>query len=260
MASPTAILWRFALLAGVPGLCHGVTTRRGGVSGGAHASLNLGLGSGDEAAAVGENRRRVLAALGLDTFVAPRQVHGRAVHRVDAGTRDVGDGDALVTNAAGVALAVIGADCPLVLLVDPRRRAIGVVHSGWRGTAAGVVPATLDAMEQEFGTHRPEVRVGIGPSISAPRYEVGPDVREVFARAEPDAGDAFSVDARGRLTLDVAGVILHQLDRAGVDPRHIERMDACTYGQADRWFSHRRDGPRTGRHALVAGWAPASAP
>ncbi len=244
----------FEHLAGHPSLRHGVTTRRGGVSEGAHARLNLGLGSGDHEAAVRENRRRVVEALALDGFVVPRQVHAATVRRVDHPEDDPGDADALVTNVAGIGIAVIGADCPLVLLVDPAHGALGVVHSGWRGTAAGVVPAAIASMGRHFDTAARDLLVGLAPSISATHYEVGPEVEEAFLAADRDSRHAFARDAGGRLTLDVAQVILLQLEQFGVPPDHVERMTGCTYAEPALWFSHRRDGPATGRHALVAGW------
>lgn len=245
---------RFEHIAAIPSLRHGVTTRHGGVSEGAHARLNLGLGSGDSEDAVRENRRRVVEALGLRVFLAPRQVHGATVRRVEHPSEDVGDADALVTDAPGIGLAVIGADCPLVLLVDPAHGALGVVHSGWRGTVAGVVPATVAIMERHFQTVPGDLLVGLAPSISATHYEVGPEVQEAFLAADRDSQRAFARDEQGRLTLDVARVILRQLERLGVPPGHVEHIPGCTYAEPALWFSHRRDGPATGRHALVAGW------
>ena len=247
----------FPGLAGLPGLAHGVSTRAGGVSAGAYASLNLGRGSGDAPEAVSENGRRLGEAL-----VGPlpprfaRQVHGRDVVVLEDRPPDapLGDGDAVATARAGAPVGVLGADCPGVLLVDPVRRALAVVHSGWRGTLAGVVPAAVDVLRRRFGSDEKDLRAGIGPGISARRYEVGPEVADAFRAGFPDADRCLSRGAGDRSHLDLHAAIRLQLEAAGLLASHVETMASCTYEDAASFFSHRRDGPRTGRHALVAMW------
>jgi YfiH family protein len=243
-------------MSAVPGLVHAVTTRAGGVSRGARATLDLGRSAQGDAAAVLENRRRVGAALGLP---APprfaRQVHGVAVARAETrGEDDLGEADAVLCARPGVAVGVLGADCPGVLLVDPEHRALAVVHSGWRGTVEGVVPAALAALARDHGTDPARVRAAIGPGISAARYEVGDEVADAMEkRFAMDAGVVIRPPG-ARAHVDLVAAIRAQLARAGVPASQVEAMPRCTYDDASLFFSHRRDGPATGRHALVAAW------
>jgi YfiH family protein len=254
----------FPGLSAVPGLAHGVSTRAGGVSLGAFASLNVGRSTGDAPEAVAENRRRLGEALGsLLPPLFPRQVHGDTVAFADEGQDGLGEADAVVTGGRGRPVGVLGADCPGVLLVDPSRRALAVVHSGWRGTLAGVVLRALDALSRRFGSTPASLRAGIGPGISARRYEVGPEVARAFEAAGPDGAVCVEPSREGRFRLDLARAIRLQLTRAGVPEAAVETMGGCTYDDRHAFFSHRRDGPSTGRHALVAMWtdgAPSPSP
>ncbi|MDJ0975981.1 MAG: peptidoglycan editing factor PgeF [Planctomycetota bacterium] len=243
----------------VDGLAHAVTTRAGGVSRAPYATLNVGLGSDDDRTAVDENRRRVASHLGFDNLVTPYQVHGD--HIVVANDASIGRprGDALMTNRPGVLLGVLGADCPGVLLVDAAQHALAVVHAGWRGVAAGIVRKTIDALAVTYATRVEELRVLIGPGIGMARYEVSDDVVDAIARALPEDVD---VDARniaaptrpGHAQLSLTRTIHAQLVARGIAEAHVHAIDLCTFDEADRLFSYRRDGPSTGRHALVAGW------
>jgi YfiH family protein len=249
----------FPGLAGVAGLVHGVTTRAGGVSAGSYASLNLGRGSGDDAASVAENGRRVAEAVGAAAPPRfPHQVHGAAVVVLEdrEGGSPLGEADAVATARPGAAVGVLGADCPGVILVDPVRRALAVVHSGWRGTLAGVVPVAVETLRRRFGSDGKDLRAGIGPGISARRYEVGPEVAEPFRSAFPGADRCISRGRGDRSHLDLHEAIRLQLASAGVPAERVETMAACTYDDSASFFSHRRDGARTGRHALVAMWRP----
>ena len=243
-------------LSTVEGLVHGVTQRAGGVSRGPFASLNLGRSVGDDGDAVTRNGAilsQVLGAAGRVRF--PHQVHGNAVRVLDAHPEGaLGECDAVATDVPGLAVGVLGADCPGVLLVDPVHRALAVVHSGWRGTVAGVVPAAIAALATRFGTAPRDLRVGIGPGISAAAYEVGPEVVEAFRAGFPDATSCVTPGRGDRSWLDLHGAIRLQLERAGVPAAAVGVLDLCTHGEPELFFSHRRDGPRTGRHALVAMW------
>lgn len=146
----------------------------------------------------------------------------------------IGEGDALVTQAPGVAVSVRTADCFPILLVDRQRRAVAAVHAGWRGTAAGVLRTSLDRMGSEFGTDPRNVFAAIGPGIGACCYEVGTDVARRFGM--PQAGK-----------LDLAVENRNQLIAAGVAPASIEVVGGCTFCNAAQFFSWRRDHDRAGR-------------
>ena len=173
---------------------HGVSCRRGGVSKSPWDSLDLGLHVGDDPADVAENRRRYLAALGLDAsqLVTPEQVHGEAIQRV--GRSDAGRGalsyadsiaktDALITDEPGLPLLLCFADCTPILLLDPAHRAVGIAHGGWKGTVRRIAAKTVLRMQREFGTRPENVLAAIGPSIGPCCYEVGPEVERQFQEA-----------------------------------------------------------------------------
>lgn len=249
-------LLTFPGLARVPGLRHGVTTREGGVSTGSWRSLNLGRSTGDRPEAVAENGRRVAAALGADRVRFPHQVHGvvvRVVASTDAGP--LGEADAVATAEPGVALGVLGADCPGIVLADPVRRTLAVVHSGWRGTVAGVAPAAVRVLVERFGSRPEDLVAGIGPGISARSYEVGPEVADAVRSQVPDGERAISKGRGDRAHVDLSLAIRAQLVACGVRADAIEAMALCTVEAEDVLFSHRRDGAGAGRHGLVAMWA-----
>lgn len=249
-------LLTFPGLARVPGLRHGVTTREGGVSTGAFASLNLGRSTADDPDAISENGRRVAEAIGATRVRYPRQVHGITIRSLSASDEGpVGDADGVVTDEAGVALGVLGADCPGVLIVDPVRRTMAVVHSGWRGTVRGAVPAAIAMLVDRFGTRPPDCLAGIGPSISAGAYEVGAEVADAIRTTVPLGARCVTAGRGDRSYVDLALAIRNQLELAGVPGTSIETMERCTFTERELLFSHRRDGVGTGRHGLVAVWS-----
>jgi len=244
----------FPGLAGVSGLAHAITTRSGGVSAGPFASLNLGPRTHDLPEAVTENRRRAAAALGFPALLSPRQVHGAHVIEVRAADTEPGEADAVMTDQAGVLLGILGADCPGVLLVDPRRRALALVHAGWRGIVAAVTPAAVKALALRYGCAPGELRAAIGPGISQAAYEVGPDVAEALRASAPEARACVVRGRADRWQVDLPGLLELQLRACGVPAAAIERSSHCTHRDAALFFSHRRDGENAGRHALLAGW------
>lgn len=226
-----------------------VTTRAGGVSAGSYASLNLGAHVGDEPAAVAANRRHLAAALGLPA--EPRwltQVHGTAV--VELGEAGVlHRADAAYTRRPGVVCCVQTADCLPVLLADGAGTVVGIAHAGWRGLAAGVLARIVAAMDTE-----PAALVAwLGPAISQPAYEVGAEVRAACLAQDSEAASAFVANARGRWQADLYALARLALARAGVGSIH--GGGSCTYGEAERFFSHRRSAP-CGRMASLIWLAP----
>lgn len=221
------------------------TTRTGGVSTGPYESLNLTWSRGDDPDAVNENRQRVMSALGLDRLIFASQVHGDTVLRVDrVGSKTwlAGEGDALITEMPGIGLCVQTADCVPVLLVDPENRAIGAVHSGWRGTVKNITARTIEAMSRAFGSVPSEMYASIGPAICKAHYRVGPEVLEQF---EAQIGQLDSTliterDEEGGAGLDVGEAVRRQLAGAGIPEEQIDRVAGCTFAEEDRFFSSRR--------------------
>jgi hypothetical protein len=221
-----------------------VTERAGGTSGGPYSTLNLADHVGDEATAVAANRARLRDALGLAS--EPEwltQVHGRRVLDLDAEDAP-GPADGAVTGRVGVVCAVLTADCLPVLIASADGRRVGVAHAGWRGLAAGVLPAAVEAL----GGDPSRVVAWLGPAISAAAYEVGDEVRAAFTSPHPQAAACFRRNARGRWQADLYGLARLSLARAGV--AQIGGGDFCTFGDSERFFSHRREAP-CGRMATL---------
>jgi YfiH family protein len=221
-----------------PGVRAVSTTREGGVSQPPWNGLNLGTHVGDAREAVDSNRRRLREAAALPA--EPHwleQVHGIAVADLDAAdaTRKA---DAAVSSQPGRVCVVMTADCLPVVLASQDGAVVAVAHAGWRGLAAGVLEATLDAMwcRVPAGTH---VQAWLAPAIGAQNFEVGEDVRSAFLAIDSRAADAFTRNAQQRWQCDLYQLARQRLIRAGVD--HISGGGYCTYAQEARFFSHRRD-------------------
>ena len=241
-----------------------VTTRQGGASAGCYDSLNLGDHVGDDRAAVLENRRRLAAAIGAGRLTVADQRHTDRVGVVDAALAGRGhDGgtdsaaafpatDALITNLPGVALTILVADCAPVVLFDPRRRAIGVAHSGRAGTVRGVVPKTVAAMAVAFGSAPRDLLAGIGPAIGVASYEIGAAEAAEVMTAFGAWGTQLLIPSRpGHATFDLAGAIRGQLRAAGVPDGGVHDMAIDTRTATDDFFSDRAARP-CGRFAAVA--------
>lgn len=240
------MLDRAAQLSVIPGLVHGFTDREGGVSTGRYASLDMGAKWGDELDAVLENRRRVAHAAGFDPaqLRLVKQVHGVAVARAIA-TDDRSEADALwCERTDGVVVGVLTADCVPVLLADRDGRVAAAVHSGWRGTVAGVVSRTIAALAAA-GIAPDDLVAAIGPCIEQAAFEVGPEVAAQFP-----AGHVVTRGARPHV--DLVATIREELERGGVTA--IERVGGCTHAHPDRWFSFRRDGAGIGQMLAFVGF------
>ena len=243
-------LLTFPLLSQCECVKHGFTTRAGGVSDGEWSSLNLSFSRGDDETAVRENFRRVAEAFGVspEQIVCSMQTHTtnvRRVYREEGGagvTRALTwtDVDGLITDEPGILLGTFYADCVPLYFVDPVHRAIGLSHSGWRGTVARMGAVTIRAMQKAFGSRPEELVCAIGPSICQRCYEVSADVAEQFKEVFPGAGaellyptteDHYQLnlwEANRRVMLD-----------AGVLPEHLQITDLCTCCNPHNLFSHR---------------------
>ncbi len=227
---------------GLPGIRHGFFTRHGGVSEGVYGSLNIGLGSKDDPARVIENRGRVADAMGVkrDRLVTPWQYHSDVALVVEHpwADDDRPEADAVVTATPGIALGVSTADCTPVLFADPDAKVVGGAHAGWRGALAGVLEATVEAMER-LGAGRAGVVAVIGPTISRENYEVGHDFRENFLTADPANDRFFSLpDGEDKPRFDLPAYAAERLRRAGVGT--VVDLARCTYAEEDLFFSFRR--------------------
>jgi len=239
----------------------GFSTKLGGVSQGKFATLNFTFTRGDNPEHVMENYRRMAAVLGVDEkrMVLSYQTHTTNVRLVtmeDAGKgivkeRDYKDIDGLITNVPGITLVTFFADCVPLYFLDPVHKAIGLSHSGWRGTVSRMGAVTIDKMKEAFGTRAEDLLVCIGPSICGECYEVGEEVALEFKKAfvKENWSQILRKKDNGKFMLDLwkANEIL--LIEAGVKPENIETTDICTHCNSDYLFSHRTCGNERGNLA-----------
>lgn len=227
---------------------HGFSTRLGGVSEGGYASMNLSLSRGDSPEAVEENTKRIARAIGVEKekMVYTQQTHTTNVAVVsgkDAGST-LKETDGLVTDSPGICLVTFYADCVPLYFVDPVRRAIGLSHSGWRGTVGKMAAATVEKMKECFGTRPEDIIAAVGPSICQDCYEVSEDVTSRFKEAfrEEDWKDLFYKKENGKFQLDLWKANEINLQEAGVLPEHIAVTNVCTCCNPKILFSHRVQG------------------
>jgi len=219
-----------------------VTTRAGGVSEGPYASLNLGLRTDDDPRAAAVNRERLCAALPQQPKWL-RQVHGARVVEADD-LASVPEADASIARRPQTVCAVLVADCVPVLLADRRGSTVAIAHAGWRGLAAGVIENTVARIE----TDPRELLAYLGPGIGPRAFEVGADVRDAFVAGDAPAEAAFRPHAPGKWLADLFLLARRRLARAGVGA--VYGGGLCTYSNAARFYSHRRERV-TGRMAAV---------
>ena len=229
------------LLAGV-GARHAFFTRRGGVSSGLYATLNGGTGSRDAPHSVAENRARMAKALGVapDRFAVPYLVHSSDAVAIEApfDANERPRCDALVTATPGLALGVTGADCGMILFIDPEAKVIGAAHAGWRGALGGIIEATVAAMAT-LGANPRAIRAALGPCIAQNSYEVGADFVARFQSEDSASAPFFAVGARaGHAQFDLKAYIGERARRAGLGA--FEDLGFDTYADEARFFSFRR--------------------
>jgi polyphenol oxidase len=228
-------------LAALPGIRHAFFTRRGGVSSGLYESLNVGRGSGDQAAAVEENRRRVAAHFGAphQSLMTVYQTHSAIAHVAEAPwAATPPEGDAVVTQAPGLVCAALAADCAPVLIADPLARVVAAVHAGWSGALGGVVASAVEAMEG-LGARSARMVAAIGPCIGPNSYEVGLEFLERFVADSPANEIYFLSGARpDKRRFDLPSYVLARLREAGV--YHAEWVGRDTCKDAELFFSNRR--------------------
>lgn len=218
---------------------HGFFTRQGGASSGVFAGLNCGYGSSDQKEIVAINRSKVATMLGVEphNLVGVHQIHSADAVAVDGPLAEAPQADGVVTATKGVALAILTADCQPVLFADTTAGVIGAAHAGWRGALNGVLEATIQKMEA-LGATRDNIAAVIGPSISQPNYEVGPEFRDTFLDAHADF-DRFFLKGQGdKFHFDLPAFGLYQLKQSGIHQSGWTRH--CTYANPARFYSYRR--------------------
>lgn len=246
----TVPLLHFPMLEQLGIVEHCFSTRMGGVSEGIYESMNFSFTRGDDPEAVKENYRRVAQAIHtpMEAFVTTDQTHTTNVRKVtkeDAGKgvtkpRDYTDVDGLITNEQGVVLSTFYADCVPLYFVDPVHKAIGLSHSGWRGTVRRMGKVTLEAMREAYGTNPKEVYAAVGPSICQECYEISEEVAEQFYQEFPKHADEILLSKdNGRYWLDLWKTNEIILLEAGILPEHLAVTNICTCCNEKLLFSHR---------------------
>ncbi|HLP06121.1 MAG TPA: peptidoglycan editing factor PgeF [Paludibacter sp.] len=238
-------------------ITHFCTTREGGFSQENYASFNLSPYSGDNPEHIALNQHTLCQKLGLapENLLIPFQAHGIEVRKIDGAFFEQSQAerntclhgvDALITDLQHVCIGVTTADCVPVLFFDPVRRAVAVAHAGWRGTCGRIAEKTVEALVQSYHTDPQDVRVVIGPSISADVYEVGAEVVGLFRDANFNVSEIV-VRQNNSFYLDLWKANQLSLLEAGIQPSHIEISGICSFTEHTRCFSARRLGIKSGR-------------
>lgn len=240
---------------------HGFSTRLGGVSEGVCSTMNLSFARGDKEESVRENYRRMAAALGVaeDSFVCSAQTHTTNIRAVTAEDRgkgltkalDYSDVDGLVTNVPQLCLATFYADCVPLFFVDTTHKAIGLSHSGWRGTVGKIGEKTLEKMRELYGTNPADVLAAVGPSICQDCYEVSADVVECFKEqfSRQYWSELFYEKQNGKYQLDLWRANEIVLLEAGIRKEHLAVTNLCTCCNPTLLFSHRASKGKRGNLA-----------
>lgn len=244
---------------------HGFSTRKGGVSTGIFSSMNLNFKRGDDPDAVLENYRRMAAALNMrvEDMVLSDQTHTtnvRVITEEDRGKgilkpQDYSDVDGMITNVPGIVLVTSYADCVPLYFVDPVRKAIGLSHSGWKGTVGHIGQKTVWKMHEVYGSEPKDIVAAIGPSICQSCYEVSDDVAETFRAnfTADEAADILLDKGNGKYQLDLWKANWYVLTDAGILPEHLSVTDLCTACHPDLLWSHRKtNGQRGGLSAFLS--------
>lgn len=284
---PELLVLRSSKLEKLPCIVHGFSTRKGGVSRAYQGkALNLGFTPQDSPAAVERNRELFLHALDAAhprktwTLVSLRQIHSDLIHRVDRATGKKLAGDGLITNVPGLVIAIQTADCLPIILIDPKRKAVGVFHAGWRGTVKRIAEKGVGEMRKHFGCDPRNMVAAIGPGVQTCCYEVGEEIKTNFQSQFSYADKLFRevkdsdpvrdkypllfLTARApghselptKLFLDLNEANRRQLLDAGLTAKNIDASFPCTACNTDQLFSYRAEKGVTGRMMAAAGIKP----
>jgi len=230
-----------------PGLAAGITAAGRTADG---EPADFGLTTAPSPWALFRRLDRLAGQLGFPAAAVGRQVHGDAVTCLaatpDPGLRVPGETDGLLTWSPGLLLTVTAADCVPVYLLDPESGGLGLLHAGWRGTAAGILESGVRAVEARFGAPPGRLRIHLGPAICGACYEVGPEVPRALGIADGDAG--------GRCRVDLRGVLRRRAGELGVAEEAVTASTWCTFCDPDHFHSYRGSADRAGRMAAYLGW------
>ncbi|MBB3186353.1 peptidoglycan editing factor PgeF [Microbacter margulisiae] len=237
-------------------IIHFSSTRVGGISSGEFASLNLGNYSSDLRENIDHNRQLLCNELGIafSTLIGTHQMHTTNVKEIDEALLAMPEPerkaavegfDAVITRVRGICITTTTADCVPILLFDPLQKAVAAIHSGWKGTLNNITAATIDKMQERFGTDPHTLIAAIGPCISGEVYEVGEDLYQQFQEKGFDVSRYFRPKSGGKYLFDVRAVVFDELRAKGV--KDIEVSTHCTYSEPELFFSARRQGIRSGR-------------
>lgn len=246
----------------LPFITHGLSTKFGGVSNGQYKSMNLGFSGGDDKNNVFKNYEIFCKAIGIDShsIVASAQDHNtyiRTVTKSDKGIgiyreKDLTSVDGLITNQAGVSLAIYFADCVPVLFVDPVKKVIAAAHAGWRGTVGLIAEKMVLKMLQQYGCNPEDILVGIGPSIGQCCYEVDKEVADKFEKSNAfDCDEIIRSVGNGKFMVNLQQANIQLLLKRGIRPENIACTDICTKCYKDLLFSHRATKGKRGVMAAV---------
>ena len=257
-------IYQAATVSWLPGIIQGCTTRQGGVSAAPYESLNLSLACGDIQSDVLANRARLAQALGIasDKMVYAEQPHGAEVVIVEhEQSEPVAGADALITAVPGLLLTMLFADCMPIYIVEPVKKIVALIHSGWRGTAANIIHRTAVVLKNQLDVSPRACYVAIGPSIGETNYEVGAEGADRFRDSYSSLGNTpvmLKNEMIGTWTLNLRSIAFSQLINTGYRPESIAVCDEDTYANSKDFFSHRREshaGMKTGRMAAILGIA-----
>jgi YfiH family protein len=236
------------------GVTHAIFTRNGGVSPEPWANLNLGSSVGDDQVRVDENKRLALAALNIESgsVYDVFQVHGVEVVIAESLRSDRIPrlrGDVILTDKPGVTLMMRFADCVPIMLHDPKRKVIGIVHAGWKGTVQGTARFAVEAMQKHFGSNPGEILAAIGPSIGPDHFEVGPEVLSQVLQTFGNEASSLLSENMNRIKFDLWAANRLLLNKIGV--HQVEVAGLCTACDTVNWYSHRAEKGYTGRFGAI---------
>ncbi len=239
------------------GLLHGFLGRRGGKSVGPYAGLNLSFRVGDDPQVVKDNLCDVKRAVGVHDLriVTMKQVHGEHILDVkDRSMKEAGEADGMVTEEGGLFLGILTADCVPILFSVSGRKLVAVVRAGWRGTLAGIAVKMVHYLKDRYDVEPESLEAAIGPAIGPCCYEVGADVSVPLVQRWGELGERCLQAGGGKNLLDLRRLNVSLLEEAGIPSEQIFQIGSCTSCAADKFFSYRREGGKTGRQMSFIGW------